>query len=87
MNSKEAEMTWEDYCWIAEAVGYDNVSTIGAAYKKLLEFREILSASGSLLIHGKEKKLVNSVEEYDEWVRNIFPVFVDDPLHPLFKGP
>jgi len=82
------DITWDDYCLIANAVNYDQVSSVSAAYRKLLQFRGALEKVGAITIHTKESEIqISSLSEYDEWVRKTFPGFKDDPLHPIFRQP
>lgn len=81
-------MTLAEYCFIVDAVNYGQVSSVAAAYKKLLQFRSAIENSGALTIHTKETTIqLSSMSEYDEWVRKAFPGFKDDPLHTSFRQP
>lgn len=89
MKQKEtAKITWDDYCFISNAVNYDQVTSVSAAYSRLLKFRNDLLEMGKIIIYTKsETKEIADVTDYDEWVRKTFPVFLDDPLHPMFRKP
>ncbi len=79
------DITSEDLAWLDEAIGYDNVASVGAAYRRLLEFRDIVGAGDALtVVAGDAIQQFNSTEQFDTWVRARFPIFVDDILHPHF---
>lgn len=79
-------ITSEDLVWLDNAVGYDNVSTIDAAYARLIKFREMIQAGDVVGVGSSENHLFVSVEAFDRWVRATYPVFADDTLHPVFRG-
>ena len=74
----------EDVQWIDDAVGYDNVSTVGAAYNRLIAFRKKIEDGDVLRISVETPLELKTIKDFDAWVRVRYPVFIDDPLHPLF---
>jgi hypothetical protein len=75
----------EDLAWLDDAVGYDNVASVEAAYRRLLEFRDIVGAGDTLTAVASDAiQRFSSTEQFDTWVHTRFPIFVDDILHPQF---
>jgi len=81
------QMSWEDYCWIYDAVSHDQASSVGAAYAKLIKYRKLVVGEGSLTIKVDPPVTVYSAKEFDSWVQNTFPVFCSDPLPTVFNKP
>ena len=79
-------LTPDDLAWLDDAVGYDNVSTIGAAYARLVEIRDSIQAGGIVSIGSLPELSFSSTESFDHWVRSRYPGFTDDHLHPVFMG-
>lgn len=79
------DITPEDLAWLDDAVGYDNVASVGAAYRRLLEFRDMIDAGSALRVASSDAlHEFKSTEGFDTWVRTRFPVLADDVLHPRF---
>lgn len=74
-----------DRRWIDDAVGYDNVASVGAAYRRLVELRSVVEQGHPLVIEGDPDLTIMTSEAFDRWVRQRYPVFTDDRLHPLFN--
>jgi len=74
-----------DRRWIDEAIGYDNVAAVGAAYRRLVELRGVVERGHPLMIEGDPELTITRPEEFDRWVRQRYPGFADDGLHPLFN--
>jgi hypothetical protein len=74
-----------DRRWIDEAVSYDHVATVGAAYRRLVELRGVVERGHPLVIEGDPEQTIITPEEFDRWVRQRYPGFGDDGLHPLFN--
>jgi hypothetical protein len=74
-----------DRRWIDDAIGYDNVASVGAAYRRLVELRGVVERGYPLVIEGDPELTIITPEEFDRWVRQRYPVFADDRLHPLFN--
>ncbi len=57
------------------------------AYRKLLEFRAHLSSGSVLVIEtGAVTCEVNTPRDFNDWVRETFPIFSYDQLHPAFMN-
>ena len=80
------DITREDLAWIDDAVGYGNVASIGAAYRRLLGFRNMIDAGCALKVALDDGlPEFNTTHGFDYWVRTRFPIFADDVLHPVFN--
>jgi hypothetical protein len=81
---KMYHVSQDDMRWLDAAVGYDSVSTVGAAYNRLISFRKKIEDGEALRILVESPLDLKTIEDFDAWVRARYPVFIDDPLHPLF---
>jgi hypothetical protein len=79
------DVSQEDLRWLDDAVGYDNVSTVGAAYGRLTAFRKKIEDGGILRMLSATPSELKTTKAFDDWVRARYPGFADDPLHPLFR--
>ena len=70
----------EDVRWIDDAVGYDNVSTVGAAYSRLMTLRKKIEHGDTLLVLVATSIELKTINDFDDWVRSRYPVFTNDPL-------
>ena len=66
-----------DRRWIDDAVGYDHVATVGAAYRRLVELRGGVERGHPLVIEGDPDLTIITPEEFDRWVRQRYPGFED----------
>jgi hypothetical protein len=69
---------------IDEAVSYSNASSVGAAYEWLIDLRKKAEAGRTLRLLTPVSKDLHGVDAFDDWVRDRYPVFVDDPYHSQF---
>lgn len=69
---------------IDEAVAYGNSASVGAAYDSLLKLREKIKKGRTLRVSTTAPREFASVSEFDDWVRDRYPVFLSDPHHPAF---
>ena len=79
------DVSQEDVRWIDEAAGYDNVSTVGAAYRRLIGLRKRIEEGDIVRVFAATSSELKTIREFDDWVRVRYPVFTDDPLYPLFR--
>lgn len=75
----------EEVRWIDEAVAYDNVASVGAAYHRLRAFRRKIIGGDRLRVDTETPREFGTPGEFDDWVRERYPVFKDDSLHPMFR--
>lgn len=79
-------ITSKSLAWIDDAVGYDNVATVRAAYDRLLEFRCIIDAGNPVTVFLDDSpQEFDSAAEFDTWVCSRYPVFACDVLHSAFN--
>lgn len=83
--TKIHEVSEEGLKWLDDAVGYDNVASVGAAYGRLLELRNKIESGTVVRFVASTSAGLTTVREFDGWVRQRYPVFADDPLHPIFR--
>jgi len=75
----------EEFDWIVDAIGYGNVSSVGAAYSRLVSYRNKIEQGCIIRFMNDNQCEFSTTENYDAWIRNRFPVFIDDQLHPVFN--
>lgn len=75
----------EDIQWIDDAIGYDNAASVGAAYSRLVSLRQKIEVGCDLKISTETPCELRTTGDFDVWVRDRYPVFTDDQLHPLFR--
>ncbi len=78
-------VTQDEFDWIVNAVGYDNVSSVGAAYARLISYRNKIEQGIILRFSIPNQCDFSTTESYDSWIRSRFPIFSDDPLYPAFR--
>jgi hypothetical protein len=71
--------------WIDEAVGCGNVTSVGAAHRRLVALGSKIIGGDILRVETEPPREFRTRREFDDWVRERYPGFKDDSLHPSFR--
>ena len=68
-----------------DAYGYGQVSPVAWLYRQLLALHELVQHGTPVRVDPDGGTILHSPEEFTIWVRQTFPGFRDDTLHPFFS--
>ena len=68
-----------------DAYSYDQVTPIAWLYRQLLSLHDLVQHGTPLRLDDDTSTVLHTSDEFSAWVRDTYPGFRDDPLHPCFS--